>query len=125
VKVSGGNLRDLMRLLQESFRRVDALPISDHVIQSCIRNIRDDFLPIPNDDALWLARISRLREPSLPSGHPDIISRFALFLDVHLVLLFRNGEDWYDVHPLIREYVEQLAATEQTQTAISGQGSGS
>jgi hypothetical protein len=124
VKVCGGNLRDLIRLLQEAFRRVDLLPITDKVIQSCIRSIRDDLLPIPTDDATWLSRIARLREPSLPNGHPDTISRFALFLDVHLVLLFRNGDDWYDVHPLIREYVEQLAVTEQGH-AIDGQGSSS
>ncbi|AXC15953.1 Type II secretory pathway, ATPase PulE/Tfp pilus assembly pathway, ATPase PilB (plasmid) [Acidisarcina polymorpha] len=122
VEVCGGNLRDLIRLLQEAFRRVDNLPITDKVIHSCIRSIRDDLLPIPTDDAIWLSRIARLREPSLPNGHPETISRFTLFLDIHLVLLFRNGDDWYDVHPLIREYVEQLASTEQRQAAVEQGG---
>jgi len=31
------------------------------------------------------------------------------FLDTHMVLCYRNGHEWYDVHPLIAEIVERQA----------------
>jgi hypothetical protein len=30
------------------------------------------------------------------------------FLDSHLVLFLTNGKQWYDVHPLIREEVQNI-----------------
>ncbi len=30
----------------------------------------------------------------------------AHFLDNRMVLNYRNGSDWYDVHPLLREVVD-------------------
>jgi len=37
------------------------------------------------------------------------VGRLSRFLDTHLVLYLTNGEDWYDVHPLIRDEVCALA----------------
>jgi hypothetical protein len=37
---------------------------------------------------------------------PDL----ARFLDAHLVLCYRNGHEWYDLHPLIRDTVIAQAA---------------
>ena len=122
VKVSGGNLRDLIRLLREAIKRVDSLPVSEQVIQASIRTIREQFLPIPTDDAIWLARISKQRESALPNGNPETIARFSLFLDTHLVLFLRNGDEWYDVHPLIREFVEQVAGREARATREADNG---
>ena len=31
------------------------------------------------------------------------------FFDTHLVLGYRNGGEWYDVHPLLRDEVARLA----------------
>jgi hypothetical protein len=112
VTVCGGNLRDLIRLLREAIIRANILPITDQVIQASIRTVREQFLPIPTDDALWLARIAQRRESALPNANPETIARFSLFLDTHLVLFLRNGNEWYDVHPLIREHVEQIAKRE-------------
>ena len=35
---------------------------------------------------------------------------YARFLDTHLVLCYRNGAEWYDVHPLVRDLVLEQAA---------------
>lgn len=34
--------------------------------------------------------------------------RITFFLDTHCALILRNGEEWYDVHPLIRDDVEEI-----------------
>lgn len=31
------------------------------------------------------------------------------FFDAHIVLCYRNGEEWCDVHPLVREHVRAQA----------------
>jgi hypothetical protein len=37
------------------------------------------------------------------------VTRLARFLDSHSVLYFVNGEEWYDVHPLVRDEARQVA----------------
>lgn len=33
----------------------------------------------------------------------DDLPQLARFFDTNLVLNYRNGEDWYDVHPLLAD----------------------
>jgi len=109
VRYCGGNPRDLIRLLREAIKRASSLPVSDQVVQDSLRTIREQFLPIPTEDALWLDRISKDRNSGLKDANPETVARFSLFLDTHLVLFLRNGDEWYDIHPLIREQVEAIA----------------
>ncbi len=104
---SGGQLRDLLRLIAEVLRRTDAPPVTASKIDDAIAQIRTEFLPIADSDAVWLARIARTHEASLDDAIrlPDL----ARFLDTHLVLCYKNGNEWYDVHPLIREHVLKQA----------------
>ena len=68
------------------------------------------------DDAVWLKRISDKRISGLESaGHVDV-NRFTRFLDTHFVLYLRNGEEWYDIHPLIREDVKYIAKVAESET---------
>ncbi len=120
VKVCGGNVRDLIRLLREAVARATSLPVTDRTIQSTIRTIRDQFLPIPIEDAVWLAEIGESRQSGIRNSEPETIARMALFLDFHFVLFLRNGEDWYDVHPLIRKNVRQIAETEANRKQGNG-----
>ena len=112
VRYCGGNPRDLVRLLRESIRRADSLPITEQVVKASLRTIREQFLPIPTEDAIWLYKIAKDRKSALPDGSPETVARFSLFLDTHLVLFLRNGDEWYDIHPLIREHVEEIAKAE-------------
>ena len=109
VRLSGGNVRDLLRLIFESIRRAQSLPLTDEVMQTAEITVRSSFLPIAANDALWLNGISETHDSGLPDTTSESVSRFTRFLDTHLVLYLRNGEEWYDVHPLIREEVSELA----------------
>jgi len=78
------------------------------VIDQVINAGRRDFLPIAKDDAKWLDDIAKVRATALPSTEAGPVNRLARFLDSHLVLYFINDDEWYDIHPLIREEVAEV-----------------
>lgn len=107
--LSGGHLRDFLRLFAEIIRRADRLPVPRKVVDAAIQQIRSEFLPIPDEDAIWLDRIANSHDVALKSN--DRLHDLARYFDSHLALSYRNGEDWYDIHPLVREVVQQQAVT--------------
>lgn len=113
ITMSGGHFRDLLRLFRETIVLIltwrPELPAKREAIERAIVNIRGEFLPIAVDDAVWLDKIAKQRDTALPDSKPESIGRLSRFLDTHLVLYLTNGEDWYDVHPLIRDEVAELA----------------
>jgi hypothetical protein len=120
IQHSGGHLRDLLRLVAEVLRRADLLPVGERIVRSAISQVQNEFLPIPDEDALWLHRVSQTHTASLKDG--EHLPGLARFLETHMVLCYRNGKEWYDIHPLIadpvREQVEQLRDTDPTSVEI-------
>ena len=108
IKYSGGHLRDLLRLVAEVLRRAETLPVPSSTVQSAIDQLRTEFLPIADDDARWLFEIATSHRPAL--NNVSDLPTLARFLDTHLALCYRNGEEWYDVHPLIAEHIERQVA---------------
>lgn len=106
---SGGHLRDLMRLIAEVLRRARTLPASQAVVDAAVSQIRSEFLPIADADALWLARIADTHSAALEDVTK--LTDLARYLDTHLVLCYWNGHEWYDVHPLIYSEVRAQAAS--------------
>lgn len=115
---SGGHLRDLLRMLSEILRRADSLPIDERTIQRAITQVKSELLPIADDDATWLQRIAETHEVSL--ADIERLPRLVTFLDSLLVLCYRNGDEWYDVHPLVRQEIAQIS-----QSSIGSDGGGS
>ena len=107
IQASGGHLRDLLRLLAEVLLRTRELPVPERTVDSAISQVRTEFLPIPNNDALWLARIADSHQVALEEL--AALPSLARFFDTHLVLCYRNGGEWYDVHPLVRGDVRAQA----------------
>jgi hypothetical protein len=105
---SGGHLRDLLRLVAEILLRAQQLPVPEAVVAAALTQIRSEFLPIADDDALWLARVAATHDTALATT--DKLPDLARFLDTHLVLCYKNGDFWYDVHPLIADHVQAQAA---------------
>ncbi|SRR6266704_3211148 len=106
---SGGHLRDLLRILGDVLRRATALPVDEDVVDRALEAARNELLPIAEEDARWLMRISLEHDVALPDV--ERLPALARFLDTHLALCYRNGREWYDLHPLIRENV--LSQTSQ------------
>lgn len=103
MRKSGGHLRDVFYILMEVIRRLDTLPASEHAVSSALAHVKNDMLPIADEHAVWMAQIIRTQRASLElaSQLPDL----ARFLDTVQVLGYRNGDEWYDVHPLIADDV--------------------
>lgn len=118
IDQSGGHLRDLLRLLRDVVLRsasLPALPITSCVVAATINALRRDYLPIARSDAKWLAEIARNRATALPDTEPGAINRLSRFLDSHRVLYFVNAEEWYDVHPLIRDEIDKVLRTAEAE----------
>ena len=114
VRYSGGHLRDLLRLLAEVLRRATELPVSANTVDAAIDQLRTEFLPIADSDARWLASIGRSHRTAL--ARTEDLPDLARFFDTHLALCYRNGDEWYDVHPLISDYVASQAEDEASST---------
>jgi hypothetical protein len=113
---SGGHLRDFLRIIAEVIRRADQLPVEEATLDSAINQVKMELLPIAEADAEWLARIAETHEAALAdiSKLPDL----ARFLDTHMALCYRNGNEWFDVHPLIRrEVIDQAMRAKKPKRA--------
>jgi hypothetical protein len=105
---SGGDLRDYLRMLRLAVARVlqsGQLPVPDALITDAENAVRGDMLPIAEDDRAWLGRITISHQSELPSL--DALPDFARLQEGKYLLHYRNGEDWYDVHPLLRREIER------------------
>jgi len=123
TNLCGGHFRDLLRLLREAVLRADTWPVTDAILEQAVVEVRGDFLPIAIDDAVWLSKIAHLRECALPTVEAADVNRLTRFLDTHFVLYLKNGEEWYDIHPLIREEVELIVQRQTRNNGENGEGS--
>jgi hypothetical protein len=100
---SGGDLRDFFRMLRLAITNLPRMGLSavEQVIVSAENAVRSDMLPIAEDDRAWLRQIEHEHAPILPSL--DKLPDFARLQAGSYVLSYRNGEDWYAVHPLLRK----------------------
>ena len=110
IQQCGGYIRDLFQLVRACVMAAPgAMPLSDDKVDLAIAQLKNDYLPaISHHDARWLARVARTHESELASeaGLPDL----SRYFDTHLMLCYRNGVEWYDVHPLIAAEVYALAS---------------
>ena len=107
---SGGDLREFFRLIRlclPAVRDDSQLPLSAAAVQAAQNAARNEMLPIPDDQLAWLQRITQTHAPCLKTDAE--LPMLAHFLDNRMVLNYRNGSDWYDVHPLLREVVDGYA----------------
>ena len=110
ARMSGGSVRDLMRLLFEaqSLARADDKDRIDQAsARAAVQRVRVDL-----ERALWpyqsLARVHEaksLPEPASADQHQLQQARafYADLLIKGVVLEYDGGECWYDVHPIMRE----------------------
>lgn len=112
IGASGGHLSDMVFLLRESLVRAKVLPITSAIADAAIASLRDSFLPMSLVDARLLHDIGSKRDCLLQDSTPGNVQRMTLFLDTHCALILRNGDEWYDVHPLVRDDVEEIILRE-------------
>ena len=105
---SGGDIRDFFRLLGavlvKAANPAASLPVSDSALANAENAMRREMLPIPDTHKDWLKRIAQSHQSEL--ANLSDLATFAGFLDSRVVLNYRNGKDWYDVHPLLWEVID-------------------
>lgn len=113
VKDSGGDLREFFLLLRACLSMVDGdddskFPIPPAIIEQAEKERRNQFGMIPQAEMDWLKRVmerhdhGKLKDEETPT--------LAYLLDGKLMFQYRNGSNWYDVHPLLREQVKHHGA---------------
>lgn len=106
AKASGGDFRDFFRLIRDSLTKAKGVcPIPDSVIEDTLNHARREMLPIAQHDKDWLIKINDSKDAEL--GVIEDLPMLARFFDSKLVLNYRNGDDWYDVHPLLRDEIRK------------------
>ena len=108
IAASGGHFRDLISLLKETVVRSHSLPTTPQIVEAAINNLRTSYRPSNIVDAKLLHQIGRQRDCMLEDLTPVSLQRVTFLLDTHCALMLRNGKVWYDVHPLIRDDVEEI-----------------
>ena len=103
ILASGGHLRTLLRLLQGVIRRAVTHPVSADVLAKAQAQLRDELLPLSLDTRRWLSRVAGTDASGLPTDAD--LDRLARYLAMTLVLAYRNGDEWYDVHPLVADVI--------------------
>lgn len=111
ILATGGDLRDFFRLNQILLVKVPfqgdkpLLPVTDKIVENAKSDLRRSMLPIPKDDKVWLRKIATTKQTELQSI--DELPRLARFFDNNLVQNYRNGDDWYDIHPLLKDEINK------------------
>ena len=113
IEHSGGHFRDLLRLLEETILRTRKPPVTRDIVDRAIATVRRSFEGISREDAVVLQKIADQRACIPETNSPQEITRLATFLNTHVVLYFINGDEWYDLHPLIRGEVAEIMRQEQ------------
>jgi len=109
---TGGDLRDFFRLIRDcvvilSNARI-ARPeakLDQEMVKQVEEQLRNELLPIAQDDARWLAEIHNTKDTALETT--DKLPDLARFLDGNLIMNYLNGEPWYDIHPLLAEEIKR------------------
>jgi hypothetical protein len=110
VFMSGGYLRDLFRTLERCLQRARNPALTndpDQLVELALADLHNDYTPMPHADILWLDDVRRTHEASLPDAKE--LPRLARFFDNHVVLCYRNGHEWFAVHPILESTVAESA----------------
>ncbi len=101
---SGGDLRDFFRLVKLCVSQAlyQPLPLPDKVIAGAESDLRND-MPLAHDDRDWLRKVQKSHKRELENL--DKLPDFARLTENKYILNYRNGDDWFDVHPLLRSTV--------------------
>lgn len=118
---SGGHFSDLINLMQDAIRNTKDLPVTPDGIGRVINEYRARFSGLPSNYAAWLHRIGTHRDTMLMDNTPESVRQMSLFLDQHYVMIYFNGEEWYDIHPIIRDEVAEIVARDERLAAVKAE----
>jgi AAA ATPase domain len=103
-RISGGHVRNLLRLLNDSLKREKALPISRDSLEEVIRDYRHDrVLAVTDKEWDLLRQVSRQKKVAGDDGYQTLIR--SLFVYEYRY----EGQAWFDLDPILAD-AKELAA---------------
>ncbi|MEM7579394.1 MAG: ATP-binding protein [Cyanobacteria bacterium P01_A01_bin.80] len=101
-RISGGHVRDLLRLLNNWIQRERKLPLTRKTLERLIRARRNEMIMQISEDEWELLR--QVRKRKKVGGDRD----YQKLIHSRLVFEYRdnNGESWFDVNPIVAEAEE-------------------
>jgi hypothetical protein len=90
------------------------------LLTDAINRVREHYLPISTEDAGRLSLVERTHMIGLKAASPAETATISRLLDLHMILYFSNGEEWYDIHPLLREEVKSIVGLRLPQPKEGG-----
>ena len=117
IEASGGYPRDFLRMMREALLRAimgkatPPIPPEDlrrFIHQAIAAQAAIYDRPIYDEDVPLLAEVARTHD--VPRARREQAFRMAELFDSHFVLGYRNGREWYDLHPLVRRSPKLKAA---------------
>ncbi|MEH1969462.1 ATP-binding protein [Nostoc sp.] len=100
-KLSGGHVRDLLRLLNTWIQEEMTLPLQGSTLEQVVRARRNEMtMPISDEEWELLRHVQQKKKVSDDQGYQKLIrSRF--------VFEYRDGgESWFDINPILAEATE-------------------
>lgn len=99
--MSGGYMRDLIQLVQESINRSDKLPITEKAVQRAIDELRDIYRRAVEEEQ-WsvLSKVHTLKDIDNDNSHRALLFNRCL-LEYRYIDTNGQKKTWYDIHPLI------------------------
>ncbi|MBL8692616.1 MAG: hypothetical protein JNJ88_00810 [Planctomycetes bacterium] len=110
IESTAGYPRDLVRALQQ------AVANRQHPLREFeFTRLKTGFLNeyrrvVPADAFEWLAKVHLKKYVSTETASPADRTIADIMLSVNAVLAYRNDEDWFDLHPAVREIPEAKEA---------------
>lgn len=108
IQKSGGDLRDLLRFTASALLQgitEDTFPVSATTLTKVFRNLAGPYLPLPQNTLTRLRYVNKHKKP--PLENPEDWGVVMADLIAKRVLVYKNGEEWFDVHPLIRDHLAE------------------
>lgn len=100
-RVSGGHVRDLLRILNAWIKKNRDLPLQREKLDEVVRSYRNEMAMYITDNEWELLR--RVRQRKKVSGDAD----YQTLIRSRLVFEYRNhGESWFDVNPVLMDAKE-------------------
>ena len=100
-KMSGGHVRNILRILNEAIKKQKGLPISSENLNKVIQNFRNERT-LAVDDQEWelLRQVAQTQKVTGDDGYQKLIRSM-------FVYEYRDDEgSWFDINPILKDAVE-------------------
>jgi hypothetical protein len=101
LHASGGYPRDLLRMVRQLLIDARGFPVKATEAQRVIDELSQQYAFVVRGTNLPLLKQIATTH-ALPQADAEQVAAFGRLLERWLVLAYRNGDEWYDLHPLVR-----------------------